>query len=107
MLSPPGNMSPSHWDSSWVVRTSMNRHWRSEVGLFAEAARRSWMCSLNAPWRARTPTVIVRGGIVTVIVPISVFLIDKVIYGRKHKSVSLESATTSERAAKSYGVAYR
>lgn len=31
--------------------------WCEEESDF-EASRRSWMCSLNAPWRARTPIVI-------------------------------------------------
>lgn len=57
VLSPPGIIKPSHFSNSAGVRTSMNVHWI--VGeAFAELSRRSWICSLKAPWRARTPIVI-------------------------------------------------
>jgi hypothetical protein len=57
VLSPPGIIKASQLDSSVGVRTS--RKWNFERGSEDEALRSSWICSLNAPWRARTPIVMV------------------------------------------------
>jgi len=54
--SPPGIMRASHKSSWETVLTSRNLN--AVEGREAEAVRRSCVCSLKAPWRARTPTVI-------------------------------------------------
>lgn len=74
--SPPGRMSASHRSNSDGVRTSMKLHCillvRGERDGEEAANRRSWMCSEKAPWRARTPIVMARGGEVCVIVRLAV-----------------------------------
>lgn len=60
--SPPGIMSASQAASWGGVRISRKcQVVVCEEEVEAEAERRSWMCSLKAPWRARTPIVIVMG----------------------------------------------
>lgn len=58
VLSPPGMMSASQEFNSASLRTSMKDHFMDGEARIWEAERRSWMCSLKAPWRARTPIVI-------------------------------------------------
>jgi len=60
VLSPPGMIRASHVASSVSFRTSKKDH----LHMYFDPTRlaaclRSWMCSLKAPCRAKTPTVIV------------------------------------------------
>lgn len=82
--SPPGRIRASQRESWEGVRTS--RHVREKFLFWngfdddddwreAKAFSRRWMCSMKAPWRARTPMVRVCCGIVIVIViAVSAFL---------------------------------
>ena len=48
-------------------------NWKlSDDGKLDEADRSSWMCSLKAPWRARTPTVMAW-------LPVSSFILDEIL----------------------------
>jgi hypothetical protein len=65
VLSPPGRIRASHEFNSGSFRTSLKVQFLLVMffasSIFA-AWRRSWTCSLKAPWSANTPTVIYECG---------------------------------------------